>query len=422
MQETLKCSNLVVKVASRCNLNCSYCYMYNAGDTTYKIQPKLMSDKVVDALLEKVHQHCISNQINTFTFVFHGGEPLLAPPAFYTSFVEKARMVLENVEPVFKMQTNGTLLTEEWLRLFHRLDISFGISLDGTKSMNDQYRLDHAGRSSYDKVVEGFRLAQHSPYSIQMPGIASYINVENDPLEVYEHFKSLQTGYIDFIFPDVTYDARSSVIRDEDTTPYANWLIAIFDRWFTEGKGKPRIRLFEIILMLILGREMEGGYDAIGSGKHEVLVIETNGNIEPIDSLKVCGDGFTKVGANVLTHNIDEALDKKLSVLNNLSHRMLCKQCMACPLKEVCGGGYLSHRYSSKNGFNNPSLYCRDIIRLVAHLQNAMLKEVPLHLQEQLEIRQVTYHEILKEIEENMAVSEEPEWAEELISFGKEIS
>jgi len=111
-----------------------------------------------------------------------------------------------------------------------------------------------------------------------------------------------------------------------------------------------------------------------------------------------------------------------LSVLNNLSHRMLCKQCMACPLKEVCGGGYLSHRYSHKNGFNNPSLYCRDIIRLVTHLQNTMLREVPLHLQEQLEIRRVTYQEILKEIEENMAVSGEPEWAEELISFGKEVS
>jgi len=421
MQEaTLKCNNLVVKVASRCNLNCTYCYMYNAGDNTYQYQPKLMSDAVVEALLQKVHDHCLRRQIATFTFVFHGGEPLLAPKDFYRKFVSKAHRMLGDVTPVFKMQTNGTLLTEEWFQLFNELDISFGISLDGTKEMNDRHRLDHAGKSSYEKVVNGFRLAQHSPFLKYKPGIASYINTANDPLEVYEHFKALHADYIDFIFPDATHDTLHTVFPEQDATPYADWLIRIFDQWFREKKGKPRIRLFEIILMLILGREMEGGYDALGSGHHEVLVIETDGNIEPIDSLKVCGDGFTKVGANVLTHSIEDAFDKELSVLNNLSHQMLCRQCMACPLKEVCGGGYLSHRYSTDNGFNNPSIYCGDIIRLVTHLQNTILEEVPAGMQAQLGIRPMSYNDVLEAIQSNLAVTEEPAWAAALMSFQKQ--
>ena len=74
-----QCNTIVIKIASRCNLNCSYCYMYNLGDTTYKSQPKLMSNDIIDSLINRVKEHCQEHGIKNFHFVIHGGEPLLAP-------------------------------------------------------------------------------------------------------------------------------------------------------------------------------------------------------------------------------------------------------------------------------------------------------------------------------------------------------
>src|SRR5690349_18876814 len=100
----LKCKLLVLKVASRCNLNCTYCYMYNLGDTTYMKQPKVMSDDVVDNLIARVKKHCHMHGIDVFDFNFHGGEPLLAGPAFFEKFVNKANeALLPEVTPIFSM-------------------------------------------------------------------------------------------------------------------------------------------------------------------------------------------------------------------------------------------------------------------------------------------------------------------------------
>src|ERR1039458_1838999 len=85
------CRLLVVKVAARCNLNCTYCYMFNGGDTSYLLRTPVMSTSTADVLIHKVYAHCRRHRHKTFTFVFHGGEPLLAPPSFYRHFVEEAR-------------------------------------------------------------------------------------------------------------------------------------------------------------------------------------------------------------------------------------------------------------------------------------------------------------------------------------------
>lgn len=422
MHEYLLCKHLVLKVASRCNLNCTYCYMYNLGDDTYKSQPKFMSDAVVDALLERVNNHCRAHGIDAFTFVFHGGEPLLAKPAFFEAFVHKARRVLAPLAPVFKLQTNGTLLTEEWCRLFGRLHIGIGISLDGTPEENDVYRVDHAGRGSYPEIVRGLRIGQASAALGNPPGIVSFINIDADPLKVYQHFKSLDISYIDYILPDATHDNPPHGLGPPAAgTPYADWLITVFDDWFYDNGRKPKVRMFETIIMLILGRGTESGSDAMGAGRHQVLVIETDGGIEPIDSLKVCGNGFTKVGANVLTHELDNAIATELSTLSNLSHQRLCKQCCVCPISEVCGGGYLSHRYSVANGFNNPSVYCKDLVKLITHIQARVLFELPRDFVQRLNLSSWTVEEVYQTIEDQYVQVEDPAWESDLLQFRRSV-
>lgn len=376
-----------------------------------------MSKEVILALLNEVKCHCSEHNLDEFTFVFHGGEPLLASPKLYEFFVNSTKEILQpGIKVNLKLQTNGMLITKAWCELFEKLNIGIGISLDGDKKENDKYRLDHQGNGSFDAIMKGYQNAQ--TYLRNKPGLVTFINVGNDPLLTYSFLKSINIGYVDFILPDGTHNTPRWDSLFESSTPYADWLIKIFDLWFFEKGPKPKIRFFETIMMLILGRGTDEGNDALGTGSHQVLVIETDGGIEPIDSLKVCGDGFTKINANVLTSKISDAFDKELAQICNLSHKMLCKQCLNCPVQNVCGGGYLAHRFSNEMGFNNPSIYCKDLMKLITHIQNVVFDEIPGHLLQEFGLTPVKYHQAQSIIEKRSLSSAEPEWADYLMAFG----
>lgn len=418
INEGLKCNLVVLKVASRCNLNCTYCYMYNASDDTYKKQPKVMNDDTIDALLEKIRAHCLLHGIGTFDFNFHGGEPLLAGPDFYRRFVDKAnRVLLPEIRPSFTMQTNATLLDEEWCALFGELNIYIAISLDGTPEANDMHRIDHAGKGSYDRIVRGLKTAQNSPALRYNPHILSVINIHSDPLQVYHHFKSLGVTGVDFLLPHANYDhppAMPAGCQPGDT-PYASWMIRIFDEWLNEKGPKPTIRFFEVIMAIILG--FDAPFDYLGGAANEILVVETDGGIEPVDSLKICANGFTKVGANVKTHTFDDAFDIELARLYNQSHKMLCKKCCSCPVRNICGGGGLADRYSKANGFDNPSVYCEDLLRIITHIQNVIFSQIPEPDLEALRVTHLSFEEAKRIRQEQMATAAEPPYATNLQLF-----
>lgn len=391
---------LVLKVASRCNLNCTYCYVYNLGDSTWKRQPKTMSRKVVSALLQRVRSHCLRHGVKSFLFIFHGGEPLLAGPEFYSHFVEEARRILQpDVTPVFTLQTNGTLLTDEWCSLLASLKVRIGISLDGPREVNDKYRVDHAGRGSYDAARRGIDTVLASPH-VRIPlSILSVINIQSDPIAVYEHLKELGVRTVDFLLPEATHD-RPYPGWGSSNAPYAEWLIAIFDRWFLEKPVTMRIRFFQEIMTELLGGQSV--LDTFGPSKNEVLVIETDGGIEPVGSLTICGDGFTKLGANVVTHEFDEALNTELARDYHLSGQSLSGTCKQCPVHEVCGGGYLPHRFSKKNGFDNPSVYCKDLMQLVTHIQNRVIEQMTPATREKVGLVPLSYERAKALLERNL--------------------
>ncbi|XXX73208.1 radical SAM protein [Sorangium sp. So ce134] len=381
---------LVLKASSRCNLNCSYCYVYNLGDTTYQQQPRAMPPRVITALLQKIKSHCLRHGMDRFALIFHGGEPLLLGERFYVDFVSEARAtLLPEVTPYFSMQTNGTLLTEQWCETLAALDIPIGISLDGPPRVNDQHRVDHAGRGSYEDVIRGFEIARSSPHAKLAPGILTVINIESDPVELYEHFKGLNLRTVDFLLPEATHDRPPHRPIAGRETPYADWLISIFDRWFHEKPKPMSIRMFEGIIAQILGAPSP--LDTLGTSRNEVLVIEADGGIEPIGSLKVCGPGFTKLGANVLTHELDDALATELAAAYQLSGEEPSSTCASCPIHEVCGGGYLPHRYSRERMFDNPSVYCRDLMKLITHIQNSIIDELPPPARDRLGLTRLTY-------------------------------
>ena len=370
-------NSLALKIASRCNLNCSYCFMYNLGDTTYKKQPKFMASETVDQIISKTKNYIQKYNKKEFSFIFHGGEPLLAPKSFYVDFmnkVEKIQQELPNVSFYFDLQTNGVLLDKEWITLFKRLNISPSISVDGTKKAHDMYRVDHKGNGSYDDVFKSAKLLRRE---MDFADIACVINIEESPQEIYNSFKKMNASYVNFLIPDYTHD---NFPFDKNKTAMADWLIELFEIWIKDEK-RFKIPIF-LGLLNSLMRLQENT-----KNESTVLVIETNGEIEAIDSLKACGHGFTKTGLNIKNNDFDDIQNTSLGNLYfNDFTKKLSNQCMECPLKEVCKGGRLVHRFSKENGFNNSSVYCNDLIKLIAHVQKFFISCYPeLHKQEEIE-------------------------------------
>jgi uncharacterized protein len=368
------CRLLVVKVTSRCNLNCSYCYMFNGGDVSYLRRPALMSADTVNALLSKVHSHCVRHKIEDFSIVFHGGEPLLAPQSFFRDFVGSAhRISMGNISWHFSLQTNGVRVNSEWCALFSDLNISVGFSLDGPEAVNDRHRKDHMGRGSFERVIKGWNTAV--AHGID-PGLLCVIDVHSDPLEVYALLHQLRPREMDFLLPDATRDKPPpGYVLDSKSTPYADWLLQIFRAWTTEDDPTIRIRIFRHIMESMVGRA--NGLDFLGTGDTEVLVVETDGEIQSSDVLRICKPEMTLTNFNVATHELDDALNDDLIKLYVAAHRQLCASCESCDIKAICGGGFLPHRFSSSREFDNPSIYCRDLSKLITEIGAWFVPQVP---------------------------------------------
>lgn len=386
---------VVLKIASRCNLNCSYCYMYNLGDKTYKNQPKVMSKKTIEDTYKRIIEHCEEHNIKNFGIIIHGGEPLLAGQKYIEDFVKLGREISKDkVNFHYGLQTNGILINKEIVDSLEKLNINVGVSLDGTKEINDKFRVYHNGKGSYDDTIKGLNILLNNKHYEQYLGILSVINVESDPVETYLHIKKLNTKGGDFLFPYGTYDNPPiGKVKTTDNTLYADWLIKIFDIWYKEEENqRPCIRLFDDITYSILGNDIMADY--LGNKNNEVLVIETDGTMEAVDGLKSCGEGFTKTGANVNTFTINQALDTPLAKLYHYSHKHLCKKCKLCPLNETCGGGDLANRYSKINGFDNSSVYCKDLEKLISHIQNKIIDSLPIELIKEAQIERLTPEKI----------------------------
>jgi uncharacterized protein len=379
--------DFIFKVTSRCNLNCAYCYMYNKGDLSYLQQPKVMPVAVVDAAIERIRAYSSASGTRRVSIILHGGEPLLAGQTFFRRFVEKANSeLMPDVQPVFNMQTNGTLLDQSWLDLLRELDIRFGISLDGPESINDANRVDHRGRGSYARVRRAIDLVlADSRVDDLFGGVLSVINLDADPLEIYDLYRCLGIRSADFLLPDGNYyNPPAGLIAGSTDTPYADWLIRLFIKWFSDDDPTLRIRIFEDIIGLIFGLPI--GMDDLGGGGNGAIVIESDGTIEPVDFLKVCGDRFTKTDLNVADSDIADAYQSELIRISLADGSMLCKKCQQCPVKAVCGGGYLPHRYSVVNGFDNPSVYCHNLMRLIIYIQQKVVDALPVTLRHKLNI------------------------------------
>ncbi len=404
-------NTFVVKIASRCNINCTYCYMYNLGDSSYKLQPKFIEKTTTINFVNKLLSHLQKSNTGTVFIILHGGEPLLMKKEDFEYFMDSFKILSENnIRVVFALQTNGILIDKEWIDIFRKYNINIGVSLDGSELVNDKFRIDKKGNGTYHKVIKGLEILKENNYSA---GILSVMNLECDPVEYYEHFKNLSVPSLDVLLLDATHDNKETIFNNKMTP--SDWYIKVFDEWFKDNNQKLQIRMFNVLIKSILGEDT--GLDNLGILENKVLVLETNGDLEAVDVLKACGESFTKNEININTNEIDEVSKSTLIEVYYNSGKYLPRKCLACPVQEICGGGYLPHRYSSVNGFNNPTIYCNDLLKLITYIQNKVFDSMPLELINETGISKLTYEEALELIEKNLPNIPIPEYTSKLEHF-----
>jgi uncharacterized protein len=362
----------VLKIHSRCTLACDYCYMYELADQTWRLRPRRMPLAIAAQTATRIAEHIHAHGLTRITLILHGGEPLLAGPDLIAQVVTSLRDAAgPRVRVDVSLQTNGVGLDDGYLRLFDDLDIRVGVSVDGDAAAHDRHRRYRNGQGSHAAVMAALERLTAGPYRHVFGGLLCTIDVRNDPVATYEALLDVNPPMVDLLLPHGTWTTPPPQrIPDSPSTPYADWLIAVFDRWFTAPRQETRIRLFEEIMHLLLGGA--SATEAVGLSPVSVIVIETDGSIEQSDTLKSAYHGAPWTGLHVTRDSLDAALLLPSVVARQIGAKALSPECGKCRIQQVCGGGLYPHRYRSGSGFANPSVYCPDLFRLITHIRQAM--------------------------------------------------
>lgn len=348
---------LLLKVAARCNIACTYCYWFR-DDTVYQ-KPKVISRDTLRVLANKVRQHVSKYHLRRFSILFHGGEPLLCRKDDLADFCGQLRAIEKDLDCYFKLNvtTNGLLIDDEWADIFSSYGIGVTISIDGPPEVHDVSRIDFQGHGTYNQVVAAIDFLRLRGLE---PGILSVCRPQSDPQRILSLLvDELRFDGFDILIPDATHaDNPASIAR---------FYTRLFDIWYQEYDQRGvKIRLLDNILLGLFGGFSEA--ESIGYGPIRRLTVLTDGSMETLDVLRVIRSGFTRSELNIHKNDIQDIETDPLwrEVLD--SSLNLPAECMSCEFKYACGGGHIGTRWSAERRFDNPSVYCSDIKEILRHI------------------------------------------------------
>ena len=363
-------TTFVLKVAERCNLNCRYCYMYNKGDLSYLRRPKFLSTEVAGATLMRIADYAQRHRLRNIALALHGGEPLLIGRGWVQWFLEEAHRVGASAGITFNVgvQTNGLLLDREWVSLFSAHNVGIGVSCDGPEEWHDLERRDFAGRGSYNEVKAAIELLSATK-NVDW-AVLTVVNPHASARAVLEHFVDLGVRQIDFLWPEYTHDAPPPW----PPGTMSRYFCELFDYWYGELPSPPKIRWFETAMLLLLGGRSD--CDALGPHPITDIMVESDGTWEPLDTLRICGNGLTRTGLDVRTCDVEEIWKIPLYQIGLRNQELLSDVCRSCAYGRVCAGGYLPHRYRHDTGFSNPSVYCADLLAVLSYIRERIVADL----------------------------------------------
>jgi uncharacterized protein len=377
MNRAVPFRQFVLKVHSRCDLACDHCYVYEHADQSWRGRPRELAAATAAQAGRRIAEHARAHGLARVGVVVHGGEPLLlGAERMRETLAALCREAAPATRLDLRVHTNGVRLDEAFLDLFAEYGVRVGVSLDGGRAANDRHRLYRDGRSSYDQVLGALVRLRGPRHRHLYSGLLCTVDLANDPVEVYRGLLAQEPPRIDLLLPHATWEHQPPGLgtpRDPDRPmdgagEYARWFAAVFDAWDADGRPVP-IRTFESVLAAYAGRPV--GTEALGLDPVDLLVIETDGALEQVDSLKTAYDGAAATGLDVWRHSLDEAAAVPGIAVRQLGLDGVSAVCRECELVRICGGGLYPHRYRPGHGFANPSVYCADLKHLITHVISA---------------------------------------------------
>ena len=358
----LRALDVVLKVTERCNLDCDYCYFFNAGDDSYKDHPAFISEDTVARVVRQLREFATERKLERVAIHLHGGEPLLMPKARLDNICNEIRSNLASVVDLsMTVQTNGVLIDLDWIEIFNRHGVAVGVSIDGTPHHNDAHRLDHRGRSTYQATVRGLALCQE--HLNQAPGVLAVIDENFDPRQVYDHFRhDLHVRNLDFLLPDLNHDNF-----DGNPEAYGDFLIGIFDMMVDDDESVG-VRIIDHFLASIYGQSnflFRAGRD---DPEYLLITVSSDGGVGPDDTLRSTKFWNGYAYRDLASSSIDEIIRDPLFLELEHARKTPAAACFDCCWREVCGSGQPVHRYSRRNGFDNPSVYCGGLDKFYTHV------------------------------------------------------
>lgn len=366
---------VLLKIAARCNLACSYCYFFFSEDQRWREQPPQMDLRTFEALAANLSD-VLRAQTFGFSVVLHGGEPLLLGEEKLRLAFKTLRSALPAERVPISIQTNGVLITNSLLDLLSEFRVTISVSIDGPRQVHDAFRLTHGGHSSFDQTVQGISLLrQHRDREFLFSGTLSVVNPAYPPDETYEFLKNLGSPKLDFLYRDGNHDRFPSGKLNFDSTEYGDWLCRLWDIYIADSSPVP-IRILDDIAKLVLGSRNQK--EGVGNALFSIVIVDTDGSIAKNDTLKNSysgADTFQK-NWNITTHRlVDVANDEEYREYLSLQSAS-SEICRNCNLLRVCGGGMPLYRWSRANGYRNPSVYCHDHQKLISHISDSLWKQL----------------------------------------------
>jgi uncharacterized protein len=358
-------SQLLVKVATRCNIDCSYCYWFR--DASVYEKPKLMSADVLRQLLARVEEHIVEHSLVDFPIVLHGGEPLLWGVANFHRIAKACETISlrTGCEIPIAVTTNGVLIDDQWLDCFEAHGISVAISLDGPAHIHDIHRRSFQGNGTHAAVEQAARRLVSRDIGVMALAVC---NPAHPPKQYVDFFATCGITSYDIMIPDATID--------ESPPSIASFYKTLFELWLEANRSKPtvNIRIIADMIAALLGNNSPT--EGVGHKPIELCTVMTDGSVEAHDVLRIAGDGFTQTKFNIFEHAIDEVRKEPRWKAARDASINLCEKCRQCKFMNACGGGYLPHRFSSKNGYDNPSVYCDDLYAMFESMQSVLAEHL----------------------------------------------
>ena len=336
---------------AHCNLACKYCYYLEKNKLYPTAQRHLMSDEMLEQFTREYIEAQTMSQV---LFTWHGGEPLLRSIDFYRKALSLQQKYAGGRHIDNVIQTNGTLLTDEWCEFFAQNHWLVGISIDGPQPDHDHYRLTAAGKPSWKKVMQGIKLLKKHGVEWNAMAVVNAYNA-NHPLEFYRFFKENGCQFLQFtpIVERLTRheDGRTlASLADKDeislseasvaSEQWGNFLCAIFDEWVRKDVGKIFVEIFDCTLANWMG--VSPGICAYSKECGHAGVMEHNGDVYSCDHFVF---PEYKLG-NIRDHSlIDMLYGEQQQEFSRLKHSSLPRQCKECDMEFACHGECPKNRF-----------------------------------------------------------------------------